>query len=161
MAGQEEKKEHWTRHPLFLLCVGAALSGLVIWVLQQRYLENQKILDKKYDLIKSVAIIPASYCQEIWNEWYAFKNSTPSTEYRANLQRIAAESNSVYVHLLIFFKDRSIATDWSEFLGVFQKAVYPIGRGPLPSEEDLNIKLNAGLDISTRVLTKMLREIPF
>ncbi|MFA4888225.1 MAG: DUF2934 domain-containing protein [Candidatus Omnitrophota bacterium] len=142
------------RHPLFLLCI----SGVVIWGLQQSYLEREKLLAEKYEIFTKVSPIHSVYYQEIWNQWYAFRDKTPSEEYRRNIQRIVVEAKSIEIRLPILFKDKKIYEDWKEFLRIFWEANYPISREGI-SEQQLNEKLNSAALLLNDILNRMFKEV--
>ena len=82
---------------MFLYLIVA--SGILNFLVQQKYLKREEALRKKYEIRKIIASLPASYYQETWNQWYAFRDKTPSAEYRRNIQRIVVEAKAVQSEL--------------------------------------------------------------
>lgn len=142
------------RHSLFLLL----FSGIAIWSLQQSYLKREKIIEKKYEISKSISSICASYYQEIWNHWFAFRDKTPSEEYRRNIQRIVAEAKAIETQIPIVFKDKIIYEDWQNILHIFGEANHPISREGI-SEQQLNKILNSANPLIDDMLNRMYKEL--
>lgn len=145
---------NFIKHPLVVLIV----SGVVIFLLQQMYLKNEKRLGKKYEIFKLISPTYVAYYQETWNQWYAFENKTPSEEYRKNIQRVVIEAKTIETQLPIVFKDKKIYEDWHEILSIFWEANYPISREGI-SEQKLNEKLNKAQPLLNNVLNRMYGEI--
>lgn len=155
---RKDLKSKWffrlLRHPLFLLII----SGIFIWNLQQHYLEKKDALQKKYDIFKSIATLHGAYYQEIWNEWYAFKDKQPSVEYRRNIQQIVLKAKGIEMEMPFLFKDKKIYEDWGDFLRIFWEAQYPISREGI-SEEQLNKQLNSATPLIGDILDRMYKEL--
>jgi len=142
------------RHPLFLLFI----SGILIWGLQQNYLRNEKILERKYEIFKNITPLHTSYYQESWNQWYAFRDKKPSEEYRRNIQRIVVEAKDIQIQLPLLFADKKIYEDWQKFLHIFWEANYQVTREGI-SEQQLNEKLNSVAPLIDDILSRMYKEL--
>lgn len=142
------------KHPLLLVI----MSGIFIWLFQQKYIKNGELLRRKFEIIKIILPIHSSYYQETWNQWYAFQNKTPSVEYRRNIQRIIVEAKAIETQLPILFKDKKIYEDWQNFLHIFWEANYPISREGI-SEQQLNQKLNSAVPLINDILNRMYKEL--
>ena len=152
----QERIKACIKHPLFLL----VLSGIIIFLFQRNYIKNEENLKLKYDILKKVSYVHTVYYQEMWNEWYAFRDKTSSEQYRKNIQNIVAESNSIASQLSLVFKDKKIFEDWLQFLHIYWEAQYPISpeRGDI-SEENLNKKLNSANPIFEDLLKRIYKEL--
>ena len=108
--------------------------------------------------MKKISSIPASYYQEIWNQWYAFKDNMSSEKYRANLQAIVVEAKAIEIQLPLLFKDKKVYEDWLNFLRIYWEANYHISREGI-SEEKLNEKLNSAATFIDDILNRMYNEL--
>lgn len=146
------------RHPLSVIIISGILSSIFIWPFQQRYIKNEEMSKRKFEVMKMISPICASYYQETWNQWYAFQNKTPSEKYRGNIQGIVAEAKSIETQLPILFKDKKIYEDWQKILHIFWQANYPISREGI-SEQQLNEKLNSVNPLLDDILNRMYKEL--
>ena len=142
------------KHPLLLIII----SGIIIWCFQQRYIKNEETLKQKFEVMKKVSSVCASYYQEIWNQWFAFRDNQQREEYRRNIQRVVIEAKAIETQLPILFKDKTIYKDWREILRIFWDANYPVSREGI-SEQQLNERLNSATPLIGKILNRMYREL--
>lgn len=166
------------KHPLVLLIVGS----LLIWLVQQNALihlkRQEKLLERKYEVISNVASIPAEYYQNMWNYFFAVKNiseiQTKSTlsekdwemiqkhearleKYRTELQTTIIKAKSVEAQLVLF-KNKEIANSWNKFLEIYWRGFYPISREGI-TEENLNEQLNKAAPYTSKTLRNIFVEL--
>ncbi len=142
------------KHPLLLIII----SGVAIWSFQQSYIKNEEMLKRKFEVMKTVSPLYASYYQEIWNQWYAFRDKQQSEEYRRNIQRVVIEAKTIETQLPILFKDKTIYKDWQKILHIFWTANYPVSREGI-SEQQLNEILNPAGPLINNILNRMYKEV--
>lgn len=142
------------KHPLCLIII----SGSVIWISQQKYIENEEMLKQKFEVMKMVSPLCGSYYQEIWNQWYAFRDKQESEKYRGNIQRIVVEAKTMETQLPILFKDKTIYKNWQEILRIFWAANYSVSREGI-SEQQLNERLSPSAPLIDDILNKMYKEV--
>ncbi len=142
------------RHPLFIIFI----TGFFVWPLQQQYMKNVEMQKIKFEILKRIPAVHASYYQEIWNQRFAFRDKTPSQEYRRNIQRLVVEATDIEMQLPFLFKDRKIYENWKESLQIFHDANYPISRDGI-SEQQLNEKLNSATPLINDILNRIYKEL--
>lgn len=147
----KERLFKFLRHPIFLLFI----SGIAIWFIQQNYLRNEKMLDKKYEILEEMSSIHADYYQKLWNYFYGKQDKEGvgnMREYRREIQSTVARGVSVNTELPILFDNKEISDNWNKFMKTYHDTWYKLTR-----EEVSGQKLNEELNKADPYITKVVQ----